>query len=86
MAHDVDLQQQILQKTLAEVVHEDPCVICLESITEPARAVPCDHDNFDFLCLLSWLEQRHVCPLCMCWPVIHSFGPLLTKFYLYRQK
>lgn len=42
-----------------------PCVICLEPISECAVAVPCQHANFDFLCLVSWLEQRRSCPLCM---------------------
>ncbi|PYH98260.1 RING finger domain protein [Aspergillus ellipticus CBS 707.79] len=74
MSHDADLQQEILQRTLQEVAHEDggsgddheanPCVICLEPISEPAIAVPCRHANFDFLCLVSWLEQRRNCPLC----------------------
>ncbi|KAJ5115867.1 hypothetical protein N7456_000215 [Penicillium angulare] len=68
MADDGDVQQEILQKTLREVADEetesDPCVICLESITEPSIAKPCNHTNFDFLCLLSWLEQQPSCPLC----------------------
>ncbi|KAL4779405.1 RING finger domain protein [Aspergillus varians] len=71
MTDDGDLQQQILQRTLREVAQEqqqedvsDPCVICLEPITEPAVAVSCNHANFDFLCLVSWLEQRRNCPLC----------------------
>ncbi|EAW09499.1 RING finger domain protein [Aspergillus clavatus NRRL 1] len=71
MSEDADLQQKILQKTLQEVAQEDdgddvsnPCVICLEAVTEPAIAVPCTHANFDFLCLVSWLEQRRSCPLC----------------------
>ncbi|CAL5866254.1 uncharacterized protein PFLUO_LOCUS461 [Penicillium psychrofluorescens] len=70
MADDVDLRQEILQRTLQEVVHEelesvaDPCVICLDSITDPGVAVPCNHANFDFLCLVSWLEQQPNCPLC----------------------
>ncbi|KAJ5624115.1 Zinc finger RING-type [Penicillium lagena] len=70
MADDVDLRQEILQRTLQEVAHEElesvanPCVICLDSITEPGVAVPCNHANFDFLCLVSWLEQRPNCPLC----------------------
>ncbi|KAL4879639.1 hypothetical protein BJY04DRAFT_193305 [Aspergillus karnatakaensis] len=68
MTDDGDLQQQILQRTLQEVAQEqdvqDPCVICLEPITEPAIVVSCNHANFDFLCLLSWLEQRRKCPLC----------------------
>ncbi|KAI9370144.1 hypothetical protein BJX61DRAFT_107941 [Aspergillus egyptiacus] len=68
MTNDADIQQQILQRTLAEVTQEedtsDPCVICLEPITEPAITVSCNHANFDFLCLVSWLEQRRNCPLC----------------------
>ncbi|KAJ5668168.1 uncharacterized protein N7477_006738 [Penicillium maclennaniae] len=63
-----DLQRKILQRTLKEVEDEeaegDPCVICLETITEPCVAVPCKHSNFDYLCLLSWLEQQPNCPLC----------------------
>lgn len=71
MADDVDLRQEILQRTLQEVAHEelesvaDPCVICLDFITDPSVAVPCNHANFDFLCLVSWLEQQPNCPLCM---------------------
>ena len=42
----------------------DCCVICLDAITEPCTALPCSHTHFDFLCLLSWLEQRASCPLC----------------------
>ncbi|KAJ6031082.1 hypothetical protein N7540_001814 [Penicillium herquei] len=68
MAENANLQQEILQKTLQEVAGEetdsDPCVICLESITEPSKAKPCNHTNFDFLCLISWLEQQPNCPLC----------------------
>ncbi|KAL5337351.1 hypothetical protein BJX70DRAFT_249375 [Aspergillus crustosus] len=70
MTDDGDIQQQILQRTLQEVAQEqqedvaDPCVICLEPITEPAVSVSCNHANFDFLCLLNWLEQRRSCPLC----------------------
>ncbi|KAJ5289035.1 hypothetical protein N7478_002065 [Penicillium angulare] len=68
MADDGDVKQEILQKTLREVADEEaegnPCVICLESITEPSIAKPCNHTNFDFLCLLSWLEQQPSCPLC----------------------
>ncbi|KAL4926891.1 RING finger domain protein [Aspergillus undulatus] len=73
MTNDADIQQQILQRTLQEVAQEqqqddafvsDPCVICLEPISEPAIAVSCNHANFDFLCLVNWLEQRRNCPLC----------------------
>lgn len=72
MANDEDVRHEILQKTLKEVADEglvegesnDPCVICLDSITEPSVAVPCNHSNFDYLCLVSWLEQQPSCPLC----------------------
>ncbi|PYH40273.1 RING finger domain protein [Aspergillus saccharolyticus JOP 1030-1] len=70
MSDDEDLRQKILQRTLQEVTQEEgeheanPCVICLEPVSETAIAVPCKHANFDFLCLLSWLEQRRNCPLC----------------------
>ena len=42
----------------------DCCVICLEQVSERAIALPCRHENFDFLCLLSWLQERSSCPLC----------------------
>ncbi|KAI5295276.1 hypothetical protein KEM52_001846 [Ascosphaera acerosa] len=63
------LQQEILQKTVREVADgrgadTQPCVICLEQISELAQARPCGHQNFDFLCLTSWLEQQATCPLC----------------------
>ncbi|KAJ5555194.1 hypothetical protein N7535_007635 [Penicillium sp. DV-2018c] len=66
---DVDLRQEILQRTLDEVAAEEKeasnaCVICLDVITEPCVAQPCHHANFDFLCLVSWLEQQPKCPLC----------------------
>lgn len=39
-------------------------MICLDRVTEQAQANPCHHKSFDYLCLLSWLEQRTTCPLC----------------------
>lgn len=42
----------------------EDCIICLQSITERAVAVPCNHLSFDFICLVSWLQQRETCPLC----------------------
>ncbi|KAL4936381.1 hypothetical protein BDV06DRAFT_205164 [Aspergillus oleicola] len=71
MTNDAEIQSEILQRTLQEITQEqrqedvaDPCVICLEPISEPAIAVPCNHANFDFVCLVNWLEQRRNCPLC----------------------
>lgn len=43
---------------------EDCCVICLENVSEPCVAHPCAHHNFDFLCLVSWLQEQAACPLC----------------------
>ncbi|KAI6851218.1 hypothetical protein KC332_g1937 [Hortaea werneckii] len=44
--------------------HEEHCIICLEIISERAVAVPCNHLSFDFLCLVSWLQEKAACPLC----------------------
>ncbi|KAF9701882.1 hypothetical protein EKO04_000879 [Ascochyta lentis] len=43
---------------------EDTCVICLSPVTERAITVPCNHYSFDFVCLVSWLQERSTCPLC----------------------
>jgi hypothetical protein len=43
---------------------QDTCVICLDPVTERAVAVPCNHLNFDFLCLCSWTQENPSCPLC----------------------
>ncbi|KAF1950242.1 hypothetical protein CC80DRAFT_369854, partial [Byssothecium circinans] len=42
----------------------DTCVICLSTITDRAITAPCNHYTFDFICLVSWLQQRSTCPLC----------------------
>lgn len=42
----------------------ETCAICLETITERAVATPCNHLLFDFLCLVSWLQEQSNCPLC----------------------
>ncbi|KAK3486660.1 uncharacterized protein B0T23DRAFT_325240 [Neurospora hispaniola] len=43
---------------------DDCCVICLDSISEPCTAMPCAHSHFDFVCLVSWLQEHPNCPLC----------------------
>jgi hypothetical protein len=43
---------------------QDTCVICLDPVSERAVAVPCNHLNFDFLCLCSWSQEQPSCPLC----------------------
>lgn len=67
-----DVQEQILQETLSglsshqngEDAADACCVICLSEISEPSKAQPCGHHNFDFLCLASWLSLKTTCPLC----------------------
>ncbi|PMD14008.1 hypothetical protein NA56DRAFT_755188 [Hyaloscypha hepaticicola] len=71
-SEDLDARSKILQTTLAEVssrqeptdAEENCCVICLERISEQAAAQPCKHNSFDFLCLISWLQEQSSCPLC----------------------
>lgn len=83
-----DLQRQVLQSTLDEIATRqedaaDCCVICLESITEACEATPCQHRNFDYLCLLNWLEQSPKCPLCkaVVSQVRHSLDEPVAKIY-----
>ncbi|KAF5022584.1 hypothetical protein F66182_5370 [Fusarium sp. NRRL 66182] len=83
-----DLQRQVLQNTLHEITTRqedatDCCVICLESITEVCEAIPCEHRNFDYLCLLSWLEQSPKCPLCkaVISQVRHALDEPVAKTY-----
>lgn len=54
----------------------DLCVICLETISERAVALPCHHHNFDFLCFASWLQERPICPLSL----YTSIGLTLPSF------
>jgi len=42
----------------------ESCVICLGKLVAPCEAQPCGHTNFDYICLLTWLEFRPTCPLC----------------------
>ncbi|KAI9847227.1 MAG: hypothetical protein M1838_000987 [Thelocarpon superellum] len=49
---------------VAAAAAEESCVICLEGISEAATAQPCGHASFDFLCLISWLQENATCPLC----------------------
>ncbi len=74
MENDVDIRQQVFQSTINEAALRtpndentsitDPCVICLEPVSERAVASGCRHHSFDFLCLVSWLQERSTCPLC----------------------
>ena len=64
-----DAHCRVLRHTLDEVnvTREDdqePCVVCLDAVKEQAKALPCGHQSFDFLCLVSWLQEQTTCPLC----------------------
>lgn len=68
-ADNTDLQRRVLQSTLEEVAAREEqasecCVICLEVISEPCEVLPCGHYNFDYVCVLSWLYETPLCPLC----------------------
>ncbi|KEQ91256.1 hypothetical protein AUEXF2481DRAFT_33208 [Aureobasidium subglaciale EXF-2481] len=64
--HDYDpsLGFRIKGKAKLRDAPQDTCVICLDTVTERAVAVPCNHLNFDFLCLCSWTQEHPSCPLC----------------------
>jgi hypothetical protein len=47
-----------------DLPNPEACVICLDRLAERAVALPCKHDQFDFGCLGTWLNQQQVCPLC----------------------
>ncbi|KAF7550560.1 hypothetical protein G7Z17_g5638 [Cylindrodendrum hubeiense] len=83
-----DLQSRVLQSTLDEISTRqqdtaDCCVICLEAVSEACEALPCHHHNFDYLCLLSWLEQSPKCPLCKATvaQVRHGLDEPVAKVY-----
>lgn len=64
-----EVQRRVLQHTLEEIQARqqegpDCCVICLEAVSEACEALPCKHRHFDYLCLVSWLQQSPLCPLC----------------------
>lgn len=65
-----DLQRKVLQNTLQEVAAReqltdtDCCVICLDAVSDACELVPCGHDSFDYVCVLNWLYDNPLCPLC----------------------
>src|SRR5882724_3452923 len=60
----------------------DACVICLSAVSERAITVPCNHYTFDFICLVSWLQERSACPLCTSFHlfILLVFGLVLIIF------
>ncbi|KAL8713965.1 MAG: hypothetical protein Q9220_002111 [cf. Caloplaca sp. 1 TL-2023] len=63
---DVDTRAFISTRLSPPSAHDGfaVCVICLDRVSDRAVAQPCKHESFDFLCLISWLQQRSTCPLC----------------------
>jgi Ring finger domain len=74
MAHEVnnDTGVSTVSRSLPEATMKEDlitagptlCVICLETVSERAVALPCTHDCFDFPCLGNWLAKHKTCPLC----------------------
>ncbi|KAH7362313.1 hypothetical protein B0T11DRAFT_280592 [Plectosphaerella cucumerina] len=89
-----DLRPAILRATLDEVSasksagagERNCCVICLDDVAEPCESQPCQHSNFDYLCLLTWLDQRKTCPLCKVTvtDVRHNFSPNRETWDTYK--
>ncbi|PBP20808.1 RING finger domain protein [Diplocarpon rosae] len=80
------LPDEAVRQDVSTEIEEDCCVICLERISEQAIAQPCEHGSFDFLCLISWLQEHSSCPLCKgeTTSVQYSFtnsGPRTFKTY-----
>ncbi|KAL7928763.1 hypothetical protein V8C35DRAFT_325660 [Trichoderma chlorosporum] len=65
-----ELQRKVLQNTLQEVAAREQlaegncCVICLDAVSDACELFPCGHDSFDYVCVLNWLYDKPLCPLC----------------------
>lgn len=65
-----DLRPQVLQNTLKQISSLDSggpagcCIICLGDLVERCEARPCRHNDFDHICLITWLQEQPNCPLC----------------------
>lgn len=64
-----DLRSQVLQTTLEQLSSSgedaaDCCIICLDNLVEQCEAQPCQHNNFDLVCLITWLQENPTCPTC----------------------
>ncbi|KIX07582.1 uncharacterized protein Z518_02235 [Rhinocladiella mackenziei CBS 650.93] len=61
-SHENEIVPSIAEPS--SLVRSEQCVICLDLISEKAVALPCQHEQFDFPCLGTWLQRQQVCPLC----------------------
>ncbi|KAI2001416.1 hypothetical protein LOY97_006524 [Ophidiomyces ophidiicola] len=84
MACELGLQRPSFHGTLDHIIdgNQNLCVICLEEIRDVGVATPCKHGNFDFLCLVNWLQQRRVCPLCQAEVIAVKYDFELASTYL----
>lgn len=67
---DEYLRSQVLQNTLQQISSlsaeetTECCVICLGEVVEQCEARPCQHNKFDYICLVTWVQEHPTCPLC----------------------
>ncbi len=82
----INTHQEVKAATEGIGSHIDPCVICLDTVSERAITSPCRHHSFDFLCLVSWLQERSKCPLCLTEvrSVENDFGKSPENFKVYK--
>ncbi|KAJ5114899.1 hypothetical protein NUU61_000658 [Penicillium alfredii] len=65
-----DLRTKVLQNTLEQISSlavggdTECCVICLGALVEQCEVQPCQHNNFDYICLVTWVQEHPTCPLC----------------------
>lgn len=66
-----EIHRKVLQNTLQEVAAREQsdnatkcCVICLDTVSDVCELLPCGHDSFDYVCILNWLYDTPLCPLC----------------------
>ncbi|KAL6898967.1 hypothetical protein GGI43DRAFT_407506 [Trichoderma evansii] len=66
-----EIHRKILENTLQEVAAREQsdnatkcCVICLDTVSDACELFPCGHDSFDYVCILNWLYDKPLCPLC----------------------
>jgi hypothetical protein len=60
---------QVPQATVGQTASQDDediynCIICHSQITQPCIADLCRHRDYDFACLVNWLQISSTCPEC----------------------
>lgn len=57
-------KDSLVSNSRSDDTTSEACVVCLDQLIHSATALPCRHDHFHFLCLVTWLQQNRACPLC----------------------